>query len=114
VRINCPEPEEVTRWLLMRRSVSDPEGLAYYQCGGPPDTPAAELVRAAGSRWAIEECIEAAKGEVGLDHYEVRSWAGWHRHVTLALFAHAVLAVIRGRAARPARAQKGGRGSRRR
>jgi SRSO17 transposase len=114
VRVNCPEPEEFARWLLVRRNVSDPEDLAYYLCGGPPDTPAAELVRAAGLRWAIEECIEAAKGEVGLDHYEVRNWAGWHRHVTLALFAHALLAVIRSRAAKPARPQKGGHGSHRR
>ncbi len=112
--VNGPEPEVFRRWLLVRRSVSDPEDLAYYLCGGRPDTPTAELVRAAGMRWAIEECIEAAKGEVGLDHYEVRSWAGWHRHVTLALFAHAVLAVIRARAARTARPQKGGRGRHRR
>jgi SRSO17 transposase len=112
VPINGPEPEVFRRWLLVRRSVSDPEDLAYYLCGGPPGTPAAELVRAAGLRWAIEESIEAAKGEVGLDHYEVRSWAGWHRHVTLALFAHAALAVIRAQAARAAGPQKRGRGRR--
>jgi SRSO17 transposase len=114
VRVNCPEPEAFARWLLVRRRVSDPEDLAYYLCRGPPDTPAAELARAAGLRWALEECIEAAKGEVGLDHYEVRGWAGWHRHVTLALFAHALLAVIRSRAGGPGRPPKGGRGSRRR
>ena len=113
VRVNCPEPGAFARWLLVRRNVSDPEDLAYYLCGGPPGTPAAGLVRAAGLRWAIEECLGAAKGEVGLDHYEGRSWAGWRRHVTLALFAHALLAVIRSRAAKPARPQKGGRGSRR-
>jgi SRSO17 transposase len=55
-------------------------------------------VRVAGSRWAIEEGFEQAKGEVGLDHYEVRRWPGWYRHVTLALLAHAFLVVTRARA----------------
>jgi SRSO17 transposase len=107
VRINCPRPEEFQRWLLVRRSVGDAEDLAYYLCGGSPGTAVAELVRAAGARWAIEECIEAAKGEVGLDHYEVRSWAGWYRHITLALFAHALLAVVRARAAEGRGRKKG-------
>ena len=53
----------------------------------------------AGTRWAVEECLAEAKGEVGLDHYEVRRWDGWHRHVTLCLLAHAVLAVTRAAAA---------------
>jgi SRSO17 transposase len=113
LRVNGPEPEAFGRWLLVRRSTSDPEDLAYYLCGGRPGTALGELVRAAGSRWAVEECIEAAKGEVGLDHYEVRSWVGWYRHVTLALFAHALLAVIRARAAAGPRPQKGGGGKRR-
>jgi SRSO17 transposase len=52
------------------------------------------MVRVAGSRWAIEECFEAAKGEVGLDQYEVRSWHGWYRHITLAMTAHAYLTVL--------------------
>jgi SRSO17 transposase len=51
------------------------------------------VVHVAGTRWAIEECIETAKGEVGLDEYEVRSWTGWYRHITLALLAHAYLTV---------------------
>lgn len=53
-----------------------------------------DMVRVAGSRWAIEECFEAAKGEVGLDQYEVRSWHGWYRHITLAMTAHAYLTVL--------------------
>jgi SRSO17 transposase len=61
-------------------------------------------------RWAVECGFEAAKGACGLADYEVRSWPGWYRHVTLALFAHAVLAVIRARAARPSRRKKGARG----
>lgn len=82
-------------WLLVRRSLADPDDLAYYVCFAPIGTPLANLVRVAGTRWAIEECIEAAKGEAGLDQYEVRKWDGWYRHVTLALFAHAMLSVIR-------------------
>ena len=90
-------------WLLVRRSLADPEDLAYYVCYAPAGTPLEELVRVAGARWAIESCIEEAKGEVGLDQYEVRKWTGWYRHITLALFAHAMLTVIRARAA-----EKGG------
>lgn len=82
-------------WLLARRSLADPEDLAYYGCFAPAGTPLEELVRVAGTRWAIESCIEEAKGEVGLDQYEVRKWDGWYRHITLALFAHAMLTVIR-------------------
>jgi hypothetical protein len=55
----------------------------------------AERVRVAGTRWTVENCFETAKGEVGLDEYAVRSWTGWHRHITLALFALADLAVLR-------------------
>lgn len=84
-------------WLLVRRSLTNPDEWAYYVCFAPSGTLLAELVRVAGTRWAIEECIEAAKGEVGLDQYEVRKWAGWYRHITLALLAHAMLAVIRAR-----------------
>ena len=82
-------------WLLVRRSIAKPEELAYYVCFGPAETTVLELVRVAGRRWAIEEGFEEAKGEVGLDQYEVRKWVGWYRHVTLALLAHAFLAVTR-------------------
>jgi SRSO17 transposase len=92
-------------WLLVRRSVTDPTDLAHYVCYGPADATLADLVRVAGQRWAVEEVIEAAKGEVGLDH-EVRRWNGWYRHVTLCLLAHAFLAVTRSRVAG---GEKGGR-----
>jgi len=82
-------------WLLVRRSVADPTDLAYYVCFCPAGTPLGELVRVAGTRWAIEESFESAKGEVGLDHYEVRRWPGWYRHITLALLAHAYLTMTR-------------------
>jgi len=106
-RTNCPEPEAYARWLLIRRSASDPAEVAYFACGGPPDTALADLVRVAGARWAVEDLFELAKGDCGLDEYEVRSWVGWHRHVTLSLFALAVLAVIRSRAAKPLGRKKG-------
>ena len=82
-------------WLLARRSIAKPTELAYYVCFGPAGTTVAELARVAGTRWAIEECFEEAKGEVGLDQYEVRRWDGWYRHITLAMLAHAYLTVIR-------------------
>lgn len=100
-RTNSPEPEAHARWVLIRRSVSAPSAVAYLACGGPPATTLAELVRVAGARWAIEDLFELAKGDCGLDEYEVRSWTGWHRHITLSLFALAVVAVIRSRAAKP-------------
>ncbi|MDQ0957318.1 SRSO17 transposase [Streptomyces sp. B4I13] len=53
-----------------------------------------ELVRVAGTRWAIEECFQAAKNECGLDQYEVRRYVGWYRHITLAMLAHAFLAAM--------------------
>ena len=77
------------RWLLARRSLSDPTELAYYRVFAPANTSLEDVVRAAGSRWSIEESFERAKGEVGLDQYEVRRWEAWHRHITLALLAHA-------------------------
>ena len=69
-------------WLLARRSVAQPEELAYYVCYGPAGTALEDLVRVAGTRWAIEECFKEAKGQVGLDQYEVRKWEGWYRHIT--------------------------------
>jgi SRSO17 transposase len=106
--LNSPEPERRARWLLFRRSISEPSEVAYFACGGPPSTGLADLVGVAGSRWAIEDLFELAKGDCGLDEYEVRGWVGWHRHVTLSLFALAALTVIRSRAARPGRRKKGG------
>jgi len=90
-----PEGAETGHWLLMRRSIDDPTEYAYYLAYGPKETPVRELIRVAGRRWTIEDCFEQAKGEVGLDEYEVRKWDGWHRHTTLSLLAHAYLAVVR-------------------
>jgi SRSO17 transposase len=98
-------------WLLVRRHRERPEERAYYLCRGPAATPRGELIRVAGSRWKVEECFERAKGDCGLDEYEVRSWVGWYRHITLSMFALAMLTAIRSRAeSRPAPKVKGGLG----
>jgi SRSO17 transposase len=92
----APDPEKgMRRWLLVRRSTDDPDDLGFYQAYGPEGTPIEELVRVCQDRWQVEQCFAEAKGEVGLDHYEVRKWDTWHRHVTLCLLAHAFLGVVR-------------------
>jgi SRSO17 transposase len=80
-------------WLLLRRHPEHPEEVAYYLVYAPEGTPLTEVVRVAGARWSIDDLFKLAKGQVGLDHYEVRSWQGWYRHITLALLALAVLTV---------------------
>ena len=89
------------RWLLARRRSSAPTAIADYVASGPQQTSLDELARVVGTRWAVAERVEPAKGEVGLDHYEVRSWQGWYRHITLALFAHADLTALRAQAVAP-------------
>lgn len=91
-----PDPDQysdMARWLLIRRSITNPDDVAFYLCFGPAGTPDNELVRVAGSRWAIEECFQTAKTEVGLDQYQVRRYDAWYRHITLAMLAHAYLAA---------------------
>jgi SRSO17 transposase len=79
--------------LLVRRSISTPTELAYYICPARTPVPLAELVRVAGSRWAVEETFQFAKNETGLDHYQVRRYDAWYRHITLSMLAAAFLAV---------------------
>jgi len=81
-------------WLLIRRHLETGE-LAYYLCCAPPEYDARDLARAAGRRWGIEVCFECAKQQTGLDEYEVRTWTGWHRHITLSLLAAALLTAVR-------------------
>ncbi len=81
--------------LLVRRSIADPMELTFYLTHAPKGILLDKLVRVAGLRWSIESLFEQAKGEVGLDQYEVRSWVGWHRHITLSMFTCAYLAVVR-------------------
>jgi SRSO17 transposase len=70
------------RWLLIRRSSDHPDDLSSYQAYGPEDTSVEEPVGVCQERWQVEVAFEAAKGEVGLDHYEVRRWEAWHRYTT--------------------------------
>jgi SRSO17 transposase len=81
------------RCLLIRRNPATGE-LAFYLCWSPGEVALSALVRVAGIRWCIEECFQAAKGQVGLDHYQVRHWTSWHRHITLAMFALAFLSAV--------------------
>ena len=91
------EPPGWQRFLLVRRSLTPKSKgeleLAYYLCAAPAGTADEELIRVAGSRWAVEECFQSAKNEAGLDHYQVRRYDAWYRHATLAVLAHAYLAV---------------------
>jgi SRSO17 transposase len=100
--LQLPEETEATseraRWVLIRRSLTDPSERAYYRVYGPASITLAELVRVTGSRWKIEEGYEQAKGEVGLDQYEVRTWRAWYRYMTLALLAYAALVVMQAQA----------------
>ncbi|MFE0510716.1 hypothetical protein [Streptomyces sp. NPDC058964] len=82
------------RWVPARRGISRPDEIAYCLACAPLDATVADLVRVAGCRWKIEECFQSAKNECGLDQYEVRRHVGWYRHITLALLAHAFLAVM--------------------
>lgn len=105
-RSEPPQPTDTVgsaRWLLARRSIATPEEVTFYRVFAPPATTLLEVVRVAGSRWSIEVGFEQAKNEAGLDEYEVRSYVGWYRHVTLALLAHALLGALR------AQHKKGGR-----
>ncbi len=74
-------------WILVRRSISDPSEIVYYRVCAPKETTLQLIVQVAGQRWKVEEAIERGKSECGLDQYEVRSWTGWYRHVTLSLVA---------------------------
>ena len=100
--LQLPDQTEATsqraRWVLIRRSLSERSERAYYRVSGPATTTLAEVVRVTGSRWKIEEGYEQAKGQVGLDQYEVRTWRAWYRYVTLALLAYAALVVMQGQA----------------
>ncbi len=102
-REGLPGPEV---WVLIRRAVlsservlgqADEPELKYYLSNAPVETPLAELIRVCGMRWAIECCFAEGKGELGLDDYELRSWPGWHHHMTLVILAHHFLVRLRQR-----------------
>jgi SRSO17 transposase len=100
VRLN-PDVESLSRWLLVRRDVDKPletltlSNYDFFLVHAPENTSLAAMVEAAGGRWPVELCFESAKQEVGLDEYEVRSWTGWYRHMTLCLVAHSFLMMAR-------------------
>jgi SRSO17 transposase len=107
-RLSCGDGAKGPRWydwaliatmdparhLLIRRPCGGGE-LAFFTCHAPAGTPLRALVIVAGTRWAIEECFQAAKNETGLDHYQVRRYDAWYRHATLSMLALAFLAVTR-------------------
>jgi SRSO17 transposase len=92
VREGLPGPEV---WLIIRRNLANPAVLKFYFSNAPATTPLLEFVRLSGMRWPIEIIFEEAKGEVGFDHYEMRSWLGWHHHMLLASLAHHFLVRLR-------------------
>lgn len=92
VRDSLPGPRQ---WATFRRSLADPTEIKYFLSNASAHCPAVELVRVTGLRWPIETAIEEGKGEVGLDHYETRSWQGWHHHVLQASMAHLFLMRLR-------------------
>jgi len=106
VPFGIPTDQGMRKGLLVRRSLKDPEERTYYFTHAPEETSLKKLVQIAGSRWAIEECFEQAKQETGLDEYEVRSWTGWHRHITLSMLAQAFLAVVRAKGNARSRSKK--------
>lgn len=82
-------------WLIARRSLNNSEEIAYYLSNAPADMPLLKMAQVASLRYTVEQCIEEAKGETGLDEYEVRHWHSWYRHMTLSMMAHTWLAAIR-------------------
>jgi SRSO17 transposase len=90
------QQEDWEHTLLVRRSLEPEPEYAYYFTYAPKKKSTLKtLVSVAGQRWAVESAFQMAKGECGLDHYEVRHWQGWYRHITLAMLAFAVLSVVR-------------------
>jgi len=98
IELAAPQTNEWQHWLLVRRSLEEgtkPAEMGYVLVFAPTDTSLEEMVEAFGARWTVERCFEEGKGEVGLDEYEVRSWHGWYRHVTLSMLALAFLTALR-------------------
>jgi SRSO17 transposase len=101
IRVHGPEHPGSVYWLMARRNLNDPGDLAYYLCHAAARTSLGELARVAGIRWTIEETFQTAKGQTGLDHYQVRQYTGWYRHITLSMLAHAFLTVTRSKKGAP-------------
>ena len=98
IELAAPEIGGWQRWLLIRRSLDEganPAEMAYVLIFAPTGTSLGEMVGAFGTRWTVEQCFEEAKGEVGLDEYEVRSWHGWYRHITLSMLSLSFVTALR-------------------
>ena len=91
-RSNLPGPEV---WLVIRQNLADPTAVKFYFSNAPADTPLHTFIRMSGMRWPIETIFEEAKGEVGFDQYEMRSWLGWQHHMLLVALAHHFLVRLR-------------------
>jgi SRSO17 transposase len=110
VELAPPDKPGWKKWLIVRRSLVEgkkPAERAYMLVFAKVETTLAQMAEAIGTRWTVEQCFEEGKGEVGLDHYEVRSWQGWYRHITLCMLAHAFLVVLRTRSQVLQRDQEG-------
>ncbi|MBO0792267.1 MAG: hypothetical protein J2P36_15165, partial [Ktedonobacteraceae bacterium] len=97
IELNNPEVEGWQRWLVVRQSIAsggEPPDRAFFLVFACTGSSIFEVIHAIGGRWSIEQCFEVGKGEIGLDNYEVRSWHGWYRHMTLCLLAQAFLTVL--------------------
>lgn len=101
IRVHGPNHPDSAYWLLARRNLDDATDLAYYLCHAPTRTSMTELIRVAGIRWTIEETFQTSKGQTGLDHYQVRQYTGWYRHITLSMLAHAFLTITRAKKGTP-------------
>ena len=102
--LSSPVPAGWERWVVIRRSIpagAEAAELAYVLVCARTGTSLQKMVTVIGSRWTVEQCFEVGKGEVGLDEYEVRSWQGWYRHITLCMLAQAFLTVLRAESASP-------------
>ena len=82
-------------WLILRRSLTETTEVKYFLSNAPGSCPQTTLVRVSGLRWPVETALEEAKGELGMDHYEVRTWRGWHHHMTQTFLAHHFLVRLR-------------------
>jgi SRSO17 transposase len=99
--INSPEKENWKCCLLIRRSIIKADELRAFICFYPEETSLKKLAEVSGIRWTVEQSFKESKGEVGLDQYEVRSFNGWYKHITLACLAHALLTVLKKEAEAP-------------
>lgn len=92
VRDKVPGPKS---WVVLRRTLDERRELKYYLSNATADTPPEAMVRISGLRWPIERAFQEGKDELGMDHYETRTWRGWHHHMTLVILAHHFLVRLR-------------------